>query len=135
VVSSTPRAHFTPGKDPVLILQEAGWAPGPVWTGGKSRPHRDSIPDRPSRSSVAIPTELPGPPSVYIKKLSNDSRKRVCLLENAQNSSQPHQVTIQWAWEVKRSKRVTDHTLRTSYEDKNEWIHTSTPYTPSRREQ
>jgi len=29
--------------------------------GGKSRLHRDSIPDRPSRSSVAIPTELPGP--------------------------------------------------------------------------
>ena len=50
VVSSTPRPHFTPGKDTVLILQEAGWAPGPVWTGGKSRPHRDSIPDRPARS-------------------------------------------------------------------------------------
>jgi hypothetical protein len=47
VVSSTPRPHFTPGKDKVPILQEAGWAPGPVWTGGKSRPHRDSIP-RPS---------------------------------------------------------------------------------------
>jgi len=61
VVSSTPRPHFTPGKDPVPILQEAGWTPGPVWTGGKSRPHRDSIPDRPGRSSVAIPTELPGP--------------------------------------------------------------------------
>jgi len=28
---------------------------------GISRPHRDSIPDRPVRSSVAIPTELPGP--------------------------------------------------------------------------
>ena len=28
VVSSTPRPHFTPGKDPVPILQEAGWAPG-----------------------------------------------------------------------------------------------------------
>ena len=26
VVSSTPRPHFTPGKDPVRILQEAGWA-------------------------------------------------------------------------------------------------------------
>ena len=50
VVSSTPRPHFTPGKDPVPILQEAGWAPGPVWTGGKSRPHRDSIPDRPAHS-------------------------------------------------------------------------------------
>ena len=60
MVSSTPRPHFTPGKDPVPILQEAGWAPGPVRTGGKSRPHRDSIPDRPARSSVAIPTELPG---------------------------------------------------------------------------
>jgi len=42
-----PWLHFTPRKDPVPILQEAGWAPGPVWTGGKSRPHRDSIPDHP----------------------------------------------------------------------------------------
>ena len=46
MVSNTLRPHFTPGKDPVSILQEAGWAPGPVWRGGKSRPHRDSIPDR-----------------------------------------------------------------------------------------
>ena len=45
-----PRPHFTPGKDPVCIVQEAVWAPGPVWTGGKSRPHRDSIPDRPAHS-------------------------------------------------------------------------------------
>jgi len=49
VVSSTPRPHFTPGKDPVPILQGAGWAAGLVWTGGKSRPHRDSILDRPAR--------------------------------------------------------------------------------------
>jgi len=35
---------------PVPILQEARWAPGPVWTGGKSRPHWDSIPDPPGRS-------------------------------------------------------------------------------------
>ena len=50
VFSSTPRPHFTPGKDPAPIVQEAGWAPGPVWTGGKSRSHRDSIPHRPSCS-------------------------------------------------------------------------------------
>ena len=61
VVSSTPRPHFILGKDLVPILQEAGWAPGSVWTGGKSRPHRDSIPNHPACSSVAIPTELPGP--------------------------------------------------------------------------
>jgi len=50
VVSSTPLPHFTPGKNPVPVLQEAGCAPGPVWTCGKSRPHRDSIPDSPARS-------------------------------------------------------------------------------------
>ena len=61
VVSSTPRPHVTSGKDQVPILQEAGWAPGPVWTGGKSRPHRDSIPDRPAFSPVTITNELPGP--------------------------------------------------------------------------
>ena len=52
VVSSTPRPHYTPGKDPVPIVQEAGWAPGPVWMGGKFRPHRDEIPDRPARSQM-----------------------------------------------------------------------------------
>ena len=50
MVSSTPLPHFTPGKDPVPILQEAKWAPGPVWWGGKSRPHQDSIPDHPACS-------------------------------------------------------------------------------------
>jgi len=40
VVSSTPRPQFTPGKDPIPIVKEAGWAPGPVWMGRKSRPHR-----------------------------------------------------------------------------------------------
>jgi len=50
VVSSMPWLHFTPRKDPVPILQEAGWAPGPVWTGRKSRPHRDLILDHPAFS-------------------------------------------------------------------------------------
>ena len=35
-VSVMPRPLFTPGKDPVPILQEAGWAPGPVWTGAEN---------------------------------------------------------------------------------------------------
>ena len=43
-------AALYPGKDPVPVLQEAGWTPGLVWTGGKSRSHRDSIPDRPAHS-------------------------------------------------------------------------------------
>ena len=44
-VSVTTRPLFTPGKDTVPIVQESGWAPGPVWIGAKkSRPYRDSIP-------------------------------------------------------------------------------------------
>jgi hypothetical protein len=50
VVSSTPRPNFTPGKDQIPIVQDAGWAPGPVYTVGKSRHHRDSNPERPARS-------------------------------------------------------------------------------------
>ena len=43
-------ARFSLGKVSVPIVQEAGWAPGSVWTDGKSRPHRDSIQDRPAIS-------------------------------------------------------------------------------------
>jgi len=31
-VSIMPRPLFTPGKDPVPIVEEAGWVPGLVWT-------------------------------------------------------------------------------------------------------
>jgi hypothetical protein len=46
-----PAALFTPGKDTVPIVQEAGWAPGPVWTGAeKLAPTGIRSPDRPARS-------------------------------------------------------------------------------------
>jgi len=32
-VSVTPQPLFFPGKDPVPIVQEVGWAPEPVWIG------------------------------------------------------------------------------------------------------
>ena len=50
MVSSRLRPHFISVKEPVPILQEAGWAPWPVWTGGKCLPRRESIPDRPASS-------------------------------------------------------------------------------------
>ena len=50
-VSVTPRALFTPGKDPVPLVQEAGWTPGPVWTGAENlAPTGIRSPDRPARS-------------------------------------------------------------------------------------
>jgi hypothetical protein len=51
VFSSTPRPYFTPGKDPVPIVQEAGWALGPVWTGAEILATTGiRSPDRPARS-------------------------------------------------------------------------------------
>ena len=35
-VRVTFRLLFTPGKDPIPIVQEAGWAPGPVWTSAEN---------------------------------------------------------------------------------------------------
>ena len=53
---------FTPEKDPVPIVQEAGWAPGPVWTGAENlAPHRDLIPGQSSPQPVGIPTTLTNP--------------------------------------------------------------------------
>jgi hypothetical protein len=50
-VSLTPWPLFTPGKGPVPIVQEAGWAPGPVWTGAQNlAPTGIRSPGRPARS-------------------------------------------------------------------------------------
>jgi len=65
-----------PGKDPVPILQKAGWAPGPVWTNGESRSHRDSIPDRPARSQSLYRLSYPGHSIQYSNMLY-----RVCSLD------------------------------------------------------
>jgi len=50
-VSVTSRPLFTPGKDPVPIVQEAGWAPVSVWTDAENlAPTGIRSPDRPARS-------------------------------------------------------------------------------------
>ena len=46
-----PRPLFIPWKDPVPIVQEAGWAPEPVWTDAENlAPTGIRSPDRPARS-------------------------------------------------------------------------------------
>ena len=49
---SAPRpGRFTPRKDPVPIVQEAGWATGPVWAGAENlAPTGFRSPGRPARS-------------------------------------------------------------------------------------
>jgi hypothetical protein len=51
-----------PGKDPVPIIQEAGWAPGPVWKGAENfSPTVIRSPDRPARSESLYRLRSPGP--------------------------------------------------------------------------
>jgi hypothetical protein len=59
---STPRSgRFTPGKDPVPIVQEAGRATGLVWTGAENLPHTGiRSPDRPARSQSLYRLGYPG---------------------------------------------------------------------------
>jgi len=50
-LASCPGCSLTPGKFPVRILQGAGWAPGPVWTGAENlAPTGIRSPDRAARS-------------------------------------------------------------------------------------
>jgi hypothetical protein len=81
--SVTSRPLFTPRKDSVPIVQEAEWAPGSVWTGAENlAPTEIRSPDRPTRSSVAIPTELSRPTNDEDLFLLNKGRIRISKQEN-----------------------------------------------------
>jgi hypothetical protein len=55
-------AAFTPGKDPVPIIQEAGWAPGPVWIGTENlAPTGIRSPDLAARSESLYRLSYPSP--------------------------------------------------------------------------
>ena len=54
-------ALFTPEKDQVPIVQEAGWAPGSVWTGAENlAPTGIRSPDRPACSQSLYRLSYPG---------------------------------------------------------------------------
>jgi len=86
VDSSTSWPHFTPGRHLVPILQEAGWAPGPVWTGGKSRPSRDSIPGRPTRSHLLYRLSYTAQFEIYVFR--GNPSQAYCL-EQSYHPTQP----------------------------------------------
>ena len=76
-----PRPLFTPRKDPVHIVQEAGWHPGPVWTGVENlAPHRYSIPGPSSPQPVAIPTIATRPTGYNIECKKMHSRNTIKFL-------------------------------------------------------
>jgi hypothetical protein len=61
VVNITNPAAFTPGKDSVPTVQEAGWASGQVWTDAENlAPTGIRSPDRPSSSELLYRLSYPG---------------------------------------------------------------------------
>ena len=65
-VSVTSRPLFTPQKDPVSIVQEAGWTPGPVGAGAENlTPIGSRSPDRPDRSQSLYRMSYPVPFTNY----------------------------------------------------------------------
>ena len=60
-MSALRPGRFTPGKDPVYIVQEAGWAPGPVWMGADDLAHTAfRSPDHPARGESLYRLRYPG---------------------------------------------------------------------------
>ena len=59
--AARPGRNLPLGKTRYPFYRSLGGPQGRSATDGKSRPHLDSMLDRPARNSVAIPTELPGP--------------------------------------------------------------------------
>jgi hypothetical protein len=86
-VSVTPRPLFTPGKDPVPFVQEAGWAPGPVWTGAENLvPTGIRSLDRPARSQSLYTLSYPAPYLLYCQGIyilsKDDSLTQICVTIN-----------------------------------------------------
>ena len=60
-------AAFTPGKDPVPIVQDVGWTPGPVWTGAENiAPTANRSPDIPASSESLYRLSYPGPHKIRV---------------------------------------------------------------------
>ena len=80
-VSVTPRLLFTLGKDPVPIVQEAEWAPGPVWIGAENlAPTGIWAPDCPARSQSLYRLHYPTHADSYSTvKITCDTKYMCCI--------------------------------------------------------
>ena len=96
VVSVTAPAALYPGERPGTNCTEGWVGPRAGLDGRKISPHRDSIQDRPARSSVAIPTELPGPPlrRIYGQICEGGQWRKRYNRESEELYSEPNRVTV-----------------------------------------
>jgi hypothetical protein len=83
-VSVTPQPLHTLGKDTVPLVQEAGWAPGPVWTGAENlAPTGIRSPDRSAPTSRYTDNSTrPTRPILPVSYMANTKNTKVYKLLN-----------------------------------------------------
>jgi hypothetical protein len=80
VASPTPRPLYPRERDPVPIVQEAGWAPGSVWTAAENlAPTGIRSPDRPARSESLYRLRYPGPR--YLEVIRKETLQGACVAQ------------------------------------------------------
>ena len=115
--STSHPGRFTPAKETRYPLyREAGWAPGPVWTGAKNiapPPTGIRSPDRPARSESLYRLSCPSPQNlgrfklVFLRKLmcvpfvvfrARSALLETCPLQNACSSVGFCYILIRWLY-------------------------------------
>jgi len=62
MVNATPSVLYPQGQDPLPVVEEAGWAEGPVWTHVQNlTPTRIWFPDLPAHNKLLLLTTLSPP--------------------------------------------------------------------------
>ena len=60
--STSRLGRFTPGKDPIPLVEEAGWTPEPLWKDAENvAPTGIRSPDFPAHSESLYRLSYPGP--------------------------------------------------------------------------
>ena len=80
---SRPGHSLPPGKDPVPIVQEAGWAPGPVWTGAENLTPTLGFDPRTIQPVASRYTDYATLPTTYDKLLNYNFKEVSNLLSPA----------------------------------------------------
>jgi hypothetical protein len=67
MINVTSRPLYPQERDPVSIVQEAGWTPEPVWTGAENLTTTGiRSPDRPALSELLYRLSYPGAPCIRV---------------------------------------------------------------------
>ena len=118
---SAPRpGRFTLGKGPVPIILEAGWAPGPVWTGAEDlAPTGIRSPDRPARSESLYRLSYPDPLGEQYRSLKSlRGFLHSYVTPSLLGPNIPHSTLFSNSLNMRSSLNVSDqfsHSYKTTY--------------------